>query len=92
MRAIWPDAPDSGIVETNVSVLPGLRGDGWNWDLSSGCGLQSHTDGFPGNCRYTAWTSNLDICKSTKEGRFGFGTDSSPGTEFRPRDVSPHRR
>jgi iron complex outermembrane receptor protein len=51
--------------------------------VSPSYGLQSQTDFFLGNYRYTAWTSNLDIRKSTEGGLFGFGTDWSLGAEFR---------
>ncbi|WP_052505903.1 TonB-dependent siderophore receptor [Novosphingobium sp. P6W] len=51
--------------------------------ISPSYGLNSKTDFFLGNYRYTAWTSNLDVHKSTEEGLFGFGTDWSLGAEFR---------
>lgn len=51
--------------------------------ISPSYGLASQTDFFLGNYRYTAWTSNLDVRKSTEDGLLGFGTDWSFGAEFR---------
>lgn len=49
VRALWPDGftPYTGLVETNFSVLGGLRGQigGWDWDLSSQFG-QDNIDAY----------------------------------------------
>jgi len=58
--------------------------DAYNYDTNSpSYGLASKTDFYLGTYRYSAWTSNLDIRKSSENGLFGIPTDISFGGEFR---------
>lgn len=46
-------------------------------------GLQSQTDFFLGERRYGAWTTNLDLRRTLKDGLLGVPADVSVGAEYR---------
>jgi iron complex outermembrane receptor protein len=46
-------------------------------------GLDSKTDFYTGQYKYTSWVNNLDLRKSLEDGLFGKLTDLSLGAEFR---------